>query len=581
MSDRQKEIFIVAGIIFLSAFLFFFRLGEVGLFEPDEGRYAEIPREMCAENDFIVPRLNGVLYFEKPPLVYWMTSLSFALLGQSEFSARFSTALPGLVVVLLTYALARKMYGKRCAAFSALVLLASLEYFFIARLLVLDMPLTLFMTLGFASFYFYLFSEKAKKIWLFVFYFSLAMGVLTKGPVAFVLPAGVIFLFSLLTGNGRKAFLDKAHLAGLALFFAVASPWFFLVTWREPSFFRFFFIHEHLVRFLTSEHGRAEPFYYFFVILLVGFLPWVIYLVPSAMRYLKVFPASSLKKSENQPFFFLFLWAVMIVGFFSLSGSKLPAYILPIYPAMAIMAGKIMEDSSFDAAEAGKEARIVFASGALLMTLFAAYMVWVVFKKPVLRPLFTFVFVLGACLLGGWVLSAYLFFRRRKRIAAYLVQIMMMLFLETAFIGLFEKAEDFFSGKKVIMKLKEEKKQEDILYCYNSYVQAVPFYLKERVRIVNWRDELGFGAGKLEDDERKEWFIEADMDFVVQELGRSERVFFIMKKGDYKALIKNHPELSKKKLAEAHNTILMGNVYTVNKIKKSGDNEKNKARQNN
>ena len=366
-SFDKKEILMFSFLAFLTFFLFFFNLGNVGLLEPDEGRYSEIPREMIESSDWIVPKLNGVLYFEKPPLVYWLVAISFKVFGYNEFAGRFPGAFLGAIGIFLTYFLARRMYGKKCAFYSSLILLTSLEYFFVSRIILLDIPLAFFITLTFSSFYFYLTSEKRSKFWLILFYIGMALGTLTKGPVAIVLPVGILFVFLLLTSNLKYFISDKTHFAGLAVFSVLTVPWFILVTIREPSFFNFFFIREHVLRFLTNEHNRNEPFYYFFLIILAGFFPWIVYIPFSLKRYLKVFPLSVFKDKELNKFLFLFLWSAGIFGFFSISGSKLVAYIVPIFPAISIMAGLLIAHIIDDKAVLRKEHYVIFS---LLIILF-------------------------------------------------------------------------------------------------------------------------------------------------------------------------------------------------------------------
>jgi len=557
---EKKEYIIIALLILLSLFLFFFRLGDVGFFEPDEGRYAEIAREMIERGDYVVPRLNGVLYFEKPPLVYWLTALSFKVFGINEFAGRFVPAFFGFLGIIVTYFLARKMYGVKCALYSSLILLATIEYFIISRILVLDMALAFFVSCSFFCFYSYLNSNKNKTLFLMFFYAASALGVLTKGPVAVVLPWGICSLYVILTGRFIEVLKNKIHLWGMALFILIVSPWFILIIKKEPSFFRFFFIHEHITRFLTSEHERGEPFYYFLAILLIGFLPWIAYIPFSLKRYLKIYPFSALKNSENNKYLFLFLWAIGILGFFSISGSKLPAYIVPLYPALAVMVGKLMADETFHPVNKKMQTRVLFSLTSFLLLLFLMYCGWVIMKKPLLRQISLSIIFMTFVVALGLVSSGYLLFKKEKKDHSYLVLIFMMIALQMLLFLSLQKAEDFFSSKKIIMTLKSNKKPGDEVYCFGCYEQALPFYLEQRIKIINWKDELTFGADKLEGPEKNMWFIDADMDFLQRELEKERRVFIILKKGDFDTFIKRYPEWSNSLMETVHKTVLISNI---------------------
>jgi 4-amino-4-deoxy-L-arabinose transferase-like glycosyltransferase len=559
-SGAREGLYILLLICFVFG-LFFFRLGGVGLFEPDEGRYSELAREMIDSGDYVVPRLNGVLYFEKPPLVYWATALCFRLFGYNEFAARFPVAFFGALGVVVTFFLAARMYGRKCAFYSSLVLLTGIEYFFVGRILILDMPLAFFITLCFASFYFYLYSGKNRGLSLMTLYASFALGLLTKGLIALVLPAGIFFVFLVLSGNFKRFLLDKRHIAGAFLFLLISVPWFWLIISREPSFFNFFFIREHFVRFLTKTHGRSKPMYYFLLILLVGFIPWISYL-PFALR--KYFSFRNLKEKKEQGFLFLVLWASGIFVFFSLSGSKLPAYIVPLYPALAIMVGRIMADASFNRSGSSKDMKILFVVLSVLFIAFAVFLAGAAFIRHRLWQIAPYIFVIITAVIAGLASSVFFMFRKDRKDISYLAQIAAVVIIQVAVVLALGRAEDYLSSKKIMTALSTARKTGDTVYSLGCYEQSMPFYLKERVRIIDWTGELEFGISKLSKEERGYWFIEGrekgSYQYIIDELASGKRLFIVIRKGEFEDFSRRNPEIKLNIIAETQETALVSNV---------------------
>lgn len=254
-SSRGARFCVVTALA--AVLLYLAPLGSYPLMEPDEGRYAEIPREMVESGDFVTPRLNYVKYFEKPVLLYWANAANFMLFGENEFAARLFPALCALGGVFVTAAFGASLYGRRAGFIAGAVTATSLLYFAIGTINITDMPLTFFLTLAFASFY--TARTSGRKRWYVVFYLASALAVLTKGLVGVFLPRLVIFVYILLTREWRL-FVEPLYLPGLLLFFAACVPWFWLVCRENPDFFRFFFVQEHFLRYTTKMHGRYEPF---------------------------------------------------------------------------------------------------------------------------------------------------------------------------------------------------------------------------------------------------------------------------------------------------------------------------------
>ena len=358
--------------------LYFFLLGASPLANPDEGRYAEIPREMLARGDWVTPRLNGVFYFEKPPLVYWCTALALQVLGPSEWAARSAPALFALAGVLLTYAAGRCWRDRRTGLFAAAVLGTSLMYSVLARILILDLPLSVLMS---ATLFCFLFGVRTppgprRRAWFYGLYAAAALATLAKGLVGFLVSGAVMFTWLLVFHQWHR--LRPFYLpTGAALFLAIAAPWHLLAAQRNAVWAEFYFVREHWLRFTTTMHDRTAPWWYFVPILLAGFFPWTGYLW-SAVRHAlcsatttadtppvttaapapatahasgvapgtTAAPAAGLvawwarqRAARTADAWFLLTWAGFIFLFFSRSQSKLPPYILPIFPALALLVG--------------------------------------------------------------------------------------------------------------------------------------------------------------------------------------------------------------------------------------------------
>lgn len=330
--DTEGMLRDIIALVLVLGLPFLLFLGDLPLIDPDEGRYAQIPREMLQRGDLITPTLNQVKYFEKPPLLYWINAASLKLFGLTEFAARLPSALCGLLTILSTYVIGRKLYDRRTALIAAFILGTSLGFVLQSRIILTDMLLTFCLTSALGAFIVATLKERrhSSGIW-YLFYAFSALAVLAKGLIGFVFPAGIIFLFMLLT----KRWHVLAHMrlaSGLLLFLAIAAPWFIAVSIRNPEFAQFFFIHEHLERFTSNVHGRYQPFWFFVPVLAGTMLPWSFF-IPAAMG--KAWRER--RHNRGDAGIFLLIWILLIFTFFSKSSSKLIPYMLPIFPPLAML----------------------------------------------------------------------------------------------------------------------------------------------------------------------------------------------------------------------------------------------------
>jgi 4-amino-4-deoxy-L-arabinose transferase-like glycosyltransferase len=310
------------------------------MFDPDEGRYAEIPREMAASGDWLTPRLDGLKYFEKPPLQYWASATAYSIFGVSEWTSRLWTVGLAFACLPMVFGWTRRLYGTR-AGLAAMVALAVSPYFaIVGHLDLLDGAFAFWLTAAVFAFALAQSSVEGsgeERRWMLLAWVAAALAILSKGIVVGVLTGASLIVYSVVERDLRP--WKRLHVAwGLPLFLVVAVPWFVAVSVRNPDFPEFFFIHEHFARFLTTVHQRVEPWWFFLPLLLLGVLPWGPSVVHSVVRGWR--DAGS--AAQFKPLRFLLIFSIFTVVFFSVSGSKLAPYIQPIFPTLAAVWGACM-----------------------------------------------------------------------------------------------------------------------------------------------------------------------------------------------------------------------------------------------
>lgn len=505
----------VLTVIFGSAF--FLLLGRVGLIEPDEGRYAEIPREMLERNDFITPTLNYVAYFEKPPLHYWLTALSFKLFGLNEFAARFTGALAGLLTVLLVYYTARTLWGRREALFSALVLGTSTGFLVQSRINLVDMTLTFCLSAALCCFMLAEGKDRRTGWHYYFFYLACGLALLAKGLIGVVFPAGIIFFYLLF--NRRWRLLREMRLpGGILILLVVTVPWFVLVSLRNPDFADFFFIHEHVERFLTTAHRRYQPFWFFIPILLLTMLPWSFYVPRALMQGMR-----TRLRQDNDPRFFLVVWVVFIFIFFSASHSKLIPYILPIFPPLAMLIG-IMFAGFTTSNDTGKRVATESKFLAVILILAAIGVVGysllpelapllirhgivepagsLVTKQPIITPAGGVVL----CLIFMFMGVTAFWSTRGKSIPVLFISLCFGSYLLEA-VGqhfVLERIAHKKSSRELGLLARELSTKESVLASF-GYEQSLPFYAQRRTVVVGGKGELDFGSRR---GDQAAWFID-------------------------------------------------------------------------
>lgn len=503
-----REISCLLILAAVCALLFFSAPGFRSLWETDEARYAEIPREMVLSGDWITPTLNYVKYFEKPPLNYWLVAISFELFGVSEGSARLVPAACGFLTVLLVFFLARSQSNARGGLISGLILATSLMFFGLSRILMIDMVLCLGVVLA-------LYGAWQTRLGYrhgpYAFWLGCAIGFLSKGLLGPGLPIMATLFFVLATREwGLLAWL--ANWRAIGLFILLSAPWVILVSWKNPGFFTYFFIDEHFGRLLTTRHQRYEPPWFYFVLLPAALFPWIVLLPWTLIRS---WPGKLWRAEENRGWLFCAVWFVSFFVFLTLSSSKMIHYLLPALPALALIMGQVLAAAGAGGwrnwASPGLRASLVVLSLVALtfgagLALAPAFSPEVSYEQAGMMPF------LGPILASA---VALIIFALRARLWSVLASPLLAFVLLTTCAALASPLlNDYRSVKDLVAPLKKIIKPSDYLVSYGDYFQGMPFYSGKRVMVVrNW-GELDYGRRQLSDKNARRWFLPNDDAFV-------------------------------------------------------------------
>jgi 4-amino-4-deoxy-L-arabinose transferase-like glycosyltransferase len=470
--------------------VWFLTLDARHLLRSDEGRYAEIAREMFASGDWVTIRYNGLKYFEKPPFHMWMTAIAYHLFGVGDWQSRLWVAVNGVFGLGMTVLAARRWYGPRVALLSGLVLLSTPTWNLGGHFNSLDMSVAGALAgvlAGVLMAQHPLTTPRARSAWMLFAWAMMGVAVLTKGLIGVVLPGLVLVVYSAL--SGQWALWRRLNIAsGLLCFLVITAPWFVLVSMRNPEFPQFFFIHEHWQRYTSTVHHRSAPWWYFLPQLLVGFLPWL----GLAWR-MGVQVKQEPKRPELRPALLLSVWAGAIFVFFSLSGSKLPGYIIPIFPALAVLAALALD--KIDAAYWKR-----YLTGMLLVSaalLLASPLVGRLQTDNALNSAYRgfshWIIAAGVLALAGLWAARRLNVQGSPMASISVAAVAVFVATTVALVG-HEKLGRGSSGVDLVPATRAVLTPEMPIYSVRLLDHTLPFYLRRTTIMVEAPDELEFGT---------------------------------------------------------------------------------------
>lgn len=469
------------------------------LVKSDEGRYAEIAREMAVTGDWITPRYNGVKYFEKPVLLYWATAAAFSLFGEHEWTARLWVGLTSFAGVVLLFLTGQAIFGRLAGLLSAAVLASSILWVGGGHMNTTDMGVTFFLQCALCTLLLAHrpnISPAASRGFMLACWAAMALAVLSKGLIGIVLPGLVLAAYLAVTRD--LSLLSRLHVGkGLCVFLAIAAPWFLMVSIRNPEFAPFFFIHEHFGRYTVVEgYNRYGPWWYFIVILAAGMLPWTL-AMPHALAsgHSGVKPYRSVGRVH--PRLMLVLWSLLILVFFSISRSKLPGYILPVVPAIALLIGATL-------AQMRRTALQLFLGGTLILAilgLFASKYVSASAPTELSRDAYALYGIwvrvgIGLMLVG--TLLSLLWIRTAATEGAGRLDALLMfavfshLGVQTVILG-HESLRTRMSAYDLAMEVNKFIDRTQPFYAVRTFDHTLPFYMKKTMTLVEHQDELAFG----------------------------------------------------------------------------------------
>jgi 4-amino-4-deoxy-L-arabinose transferase-like glycosyltransferase len=524
MIKEQKTKHIIA-LLLLSYAFFFYGIGDYSLKEPDEGRYAEIPREMNELHDYIVPHLNYVRYFEKPPLLYWATAASFKLFGTNEWAFRFPNALCAFLCVIFLYIFIRRWFNELMAFLSSVILTTSFSFLAMARIVTTDMLFTMCLFLSLLLFYGYY--HERKTFFIYLFYMAIAAATLAKGPVALILMGGTVLIF-LFTEHNFRFIKEMKIIKGLVIYLIITLPWIIAISLREKEFLYFFFMDQHILRFLTSKHKRSGPIYYFLPVLFGGIFPWSIFI-----------PRAIINTWKNTELRLMLIWVFVVFAFFSISGSKLPPYILPLFPPMAIILGYLFHEKWQSPVSRWVETPIyvfiflIFGAGSLIAHIspLNTYILDISGDAPagIIKELLVFSLWVS---LSSFIMIFFLLFKRFTTHAwTFILFSSFSLAIIFGLLFNLNVVDSLKTTKELSMMINEQKKQADYIINYASYDQTIPFYIKQGITVASYMGELEMGA-KYEDAEG----IFISEDAFLKLLTSEKKVLFVTKQRQLKKL---------------------------------------------
>jgi 4-amino-4-deoxy-L-arabinose transferase-like glycosyltransferase len=498
----RSRIFLILFGLFLAA-LFFINLGNYGLLEDNEARFVEVSWEMINGREPLVPKLDFITHFHKPPATFWLVGSSMKLLGTSEFAAR----LPIVLAAILTLVAAGYVPKQgRTKLFTVLVLACNVEFWLLSRTVLTDMLLTLTVTTCLVSAWTVIVRQDRRASILF--WISLGLSTLVKGPIGLAIVGLTLLSFRISTGPvSWRRFKPQV---GVPVFLLLTLPWYLYVCGRFPNLFGYLAGFQTVERFATEVHGRGGPLWFFVPVIVVGFLPWTTLLPQSLVRALR----------ERSPLdCFLLSWLLPSLLLFSLSGSKLPTYILPLFPALALLIARYWESTEFSKLSAATLNGFCLTLG-LSVIIFS-----VTGLTPELQGARTSITGAGIMLVGAGIAGLYFNQKQESRHSAVATGVGFGCFLMALSFGL-HSVDNTYSAREFSYHIKTHLQQDTVVGEYSEQLCGLPYYLRRRIVQVAFPRETLFE----EDDGYKSYLFDDIEDFNRVHKGHA---LMVVRRSDY------------------------------------------------
>lgn len=521
-------LFIIIGVCLL---LFFLRLGSTTLFDVDEPRYAEAAREMIESNNWITPYFNYVVRFDKPIFFYWLIAICYKLFGISEFAARFPSAVMAMLTALTVYFFGRKHINSNYGVISSLILITSLEFIGLSRMSITDMTLSAFISFMLLSAFTASESnEPYKKYWWYLFYIFMGYGTLTKGPIVPALAVIIMAPYLVFTGKFIETLKTCKLFTGTFVFMLVTVPWYSLVILENGrAYIDQFFLIDNFKRFTGTVSGHKAPIYFFFIVILVGFIPWCTYIPYAIYKHIKPIIDAYKNKTKNDDnlsknlisklkymyknlitpistryitasitervSLFSFLWFIIIFIFFSISGTKLVTYVLPLFPALALIVGKLWHDYIYEKDNNLKKPMLI-STIALFVILFIVSLL-IVFEFNSLMPRdakllnLSNIRIYVAALLSLMSLLSVIFVYKNKRVLSF-ASIIVMILLLVIMVLYYILPQVNYSAQghlnRIIKVINTYPDKYNMIICCGMIKPSIVFYTKRHIEVVEVKE---------------------------------------------------------------------------------------------
>ena len=471
-------------LILLATILFFFKLGSFSLYDAAETTYGEFIKQIRLTGDWITMHYNGWVIFDKPPLYFWLATIATYFFGINEFAVRFWAALAGVLTVVATFFLGKYRYDERVGFYSAVIVMTAFQFLIQSRIAELDILLTLFMTCSFLFFWRGYQTGKVHYYWLF--YASMGLATLTKGIIGLAIPAFTIFLY-LLIRKELRSILKMQIIPGIFIFSLIALPW-YITEWclHGEKFREFALGFLFLSRFGGVVSGHPGPWYYYFIALLLGFAPWS-HLLPFAL--IRIF-----QLRNEKPELFSLCYVIPVFLVFSIAKTKLPSYILPLYPSFAIMVGKLWDDflgKEQPSLRRGMTIAHLFLGIVAALIMIGFYLVGTSNYSSQYHEQLPELLLLAGILVIGSVFSIGFYFLRKYKLSFASVPIMVFVIALVLTTRTLPIVEGYKGEKELGQKVSQVIKENELIAAYNvGNRPGVVFYNSKPVVFLENEKEL-------------------------------------------------------------------------------------------